>query len=670
LSIVERTSDFSTLTVPTRTGRPASCISCDLVDDRVELRALVAVDEVGLVLADHWHVGRDRDDLEAVDLVELLGLGHRRAGHAGELVVEAEVVLEGDRRQRHRLALDVQPLLGLDRLMETLAPAPAGHLAAGELVDDDDLSVLDDVVAVELVERMGPKCLLEVAGEAGVGVVEVLDAEEALHLLDAFLGRRDGLVLEVNEEVAALLLALGPALQPGHEAGERVVQVRRLLGLAADDQRRPGLVDEDVVDLVDDREAPLALDPLVELDDHVVAEVVEAELVVRAVGDVGRVGLAAADRAEVDQALVGRRVAGLEHERFVVGDHPDAHAEEVVDGTHPLRVAPGEVVVDGHDVDAAAGERVEHGGERRDERLALAGLHLGDLSLVEHDAAHDLDVVLAHPQGPLHRLAAHREDFRGDLVEADWIRSFSFFRRAFASSRRRSRSGVVALVVRGLVGLRDLADLLADLVEPLADLVVAERGDLVLELVGLVDDWLEPPQLAVVRVDKTGKELHGGRSIGCLARTPGRSTGPDSAERRVHVVVHPGRRQPAAPASFVDRDAGLMRHRSAAPRDRVELEGNARAVVGHRAVLEDDPAAGEERRRELAERIGAAVAVIPAGRLPETAVGLECGDPRRASPARSAAWYSPTTSASIASGSERSSGDRTTWRPRSGQWLW
>jgi hypothetical protein len=66
---------------------------------------------------------------------------------------------------------------------------------------------------------------------------------------------------------------------------------------------------------------------------------------------------------------------------------------------------------------------------------------------------------------------------------------------------------VVALVFRGLVGLRDVADLLADLVEPLADLVVAERRDLVLELVGLVDDGLEPSQLAVVRVDKAERNF-------------------------------------------------------------------------------------------------------------------------------------------------------------------
>ena len=206
--------------------RPAGLLHLDdLVDERVELGRLVAEDEVGEVLADHLAVGRDGHDLELVDLVELLGLGHRRAGHPGQLVVQAEVVLEGDRGEGHALALDAQALLGLDRLVQALAPAPAGHLAAGELVDDDDLAVLDDVVPVALVERVGAQRLLEVAGQPRVGVVHVLDAEPALHLLDAFLGRGDGLVLEVDEVVAALLVAFRAALEPRHEPGEREVQV-------------------------------------------------------------------------------------------------------------------------------------------------------------------------------------------------------------------------------------------------------------------------------------------------------------------------------------------------------------------------------------------------------------------------------------------------------------
>ena len=51
------------------------------------------------------------DHVEVVDLVELLRLGHGRAGHAGQLVVEAEVVLEGDRGERLVLALDLDPSL-------------------------------------------------------------------------------------------------------------------------------------------------------------------------------------------------------------------------------------------------------------------------------------------------------------------------------------------------------------------------------------------------------------------------------------------------------------------------------------------------------------------------------------------------------------------------------
>ena len=206
--------------------RPAGILHLDdLFDEGVELGSLIPEDEVRRVFADHLAVGRDGHDLQLVDLVQLLGLGHRRAGLARQLVVEAEVVLERDGGERHALALDAQPLLRLDRLVEPLAPAPTRHLSAGEFVNDDDLAVVDDVVAVAPVERVRPEGLLEMTSEARVGVVHVLDAQPALHLLDALLGRGDGLVLEVDEVVAAFLIALRSRLHAGHEAGEGEVQV-------------------------------------------------------------------------------------------------------------------------------------------------------------------------------------------------------------------------------------------------------------------------------------------------------------------------------------------------------------------------------------------------------------------------------------------------------------
>ena len=89
----------------------------------------------------------------------------------------------------------------------------------------------------------------------------------------------------------------------------------------------------------------------------------------------------------------------------------------MIHGPHPLSVALGEVVVDGHDVDAAAGEGVQVGGQGGCKSLALARLHLGDLALVEHDAAHDLDVEVAQTERALGGLADGGEGLGADVVE-------------------------------------------------------------------------------------------------------------------------------------------------------------------------------------------------------------------------------------------------------------
>ena len=347
--------------------------------------------------------------MQVVDLDELLLLGLRGAGHAAELLVEAEVVLQRDRRERDVLLADLHALLRLDRLVQALAPAAALHDAAGVLVDDLDLVVLDHVVDVELVERLGLERLGEVVDELHVAwVVEVLDPERALDRVEGGLRRRHRLVLLVVEVVGArelrLVLALrrlaGRRLAPQvlHDPGEVVVGARGGLRLARDDERRARLVDQDRVDLVDDRIGVTALDDVVERHRHVVAEVVEPELGVRAVGDVG----------------VVRGLAG--DERHHVLDEADRHPEAVEDAAVPFGVALGEVVVHRHEVDSGVGERVEVEGGRGDERLALAGLHLGDVALVEDDAAHHLDV-----EHPLLRFAPARLAHGGEGLEEQLV---------------------------------------------------------------------------------------------------------------------------------------------------------------------------------------------------------------------------------------------------------
>ena len=263
------------------------------------------------------------------------------------------------------------------------------------LVDDEDLAVADDIVLVPFEELLGLDRVVDVADERRVeGLVEVVDSQKVLDLVDAGLQDADRALLLVHLVVGLLAHVHG-------EPGEFEVP---LVGVAVrgagDDQRGTGFVDEDRVDLVDDHEVVAPLDAVARLPGHVVAQVVEAEFVVRPVGDVGLVFFA---------AFVG----GLAGE-----DAAGGQAEESVDATHELGLVFGQVVVDRHDVHAFAGERVEIGGQRRDEGLALSRLHLGDVAEVEGGASHDLHVVGALPDGAPGGFAHGREGLGEQVVEA------------------------------------------------------------------------------------------------------------------------------------------------------------------------------------------------------------------------------------------------------------
>jgi hypothetical protein len=68
-------------------------------------------------------------------------------------------------------------------------------------------------------------------------------------------------------------------------------------------------------------------------------------------------------------------------------------------------------------VHALAGQRVQVDRQRRGQRLALAGAHLGDLAVVQHHAADQLHVEVAHAEHALAGLAHHGEGFGQQVVE-------------------------------------------------------------------------------------------------------------------------------------------------------------------------------------------------------------------------------------------------------------
>ena len=205
-----------------------------------------------------------------------------------------------------------------------------------------------------------------------------------LALGDAFFGQSGGAVLFV-ERVINVLDELG------NDFVDAVILVRGFFGGAGNNQRGAGLVNQDGVHFVHDCEMVAALDAIRQVVLHVVAQIVEAEFVVGAEGDVGGVGGAALDVIKI------------------MDDHADGKAEHLVNRAHPFGVAAGEVIVDGDDVHALACERIQIGGQGGDERFSFARLHFGDFALVQDHAADELNVEMAHAERAAARFADQRE---------------------------------------------------------------------------------------------------------------------------------------------------------------------------------------------------------------------------------------------------------------------
>ena len=95
----------------------------------------------------------------------------------------------------------------------------------------------------------------------------------------------------------------------------------------------------------------------------------------------------------------------------------DGQPQKAVYLAHPFAVAAGQVVVDGDDVDALAGQRVQIGGQGGHQGLAFAGLHLGDAALVQDDAADELHPVGPHAQHAPGGLPGGGEGLGQDVVQ-------------------------------------------------------------------------------------------------------------------------------------------------------------------------------------------------------------------------------------------------------------
>ncbi len=381
----------------------------DLIDDGTVLGSFGFVHDIGVIQTRNRTVGWNFDNVKVIDRAEFLFLRQRCTGHAGELAVKAEVVLEGNGGKRLAFAGDLHAFLGFNGLMQTVRVAAAEHQTARVFIIDDDLAVLEDVVNIALHRAVCFECLIDMMCDGGVfGIRQVFKTEELLDLFDAALCQRSGLCLFINDVVSLfvdvfffLFIGLGDDLlaEGAHERFGLGVHFRGLFADTGDDERGTRFIDEDGVHLVDDGKGVSALDKLRAVNRHIVAQIIKAHLVVGAVGDVSGIGAAA--------LLTGK----------IVHDQTDGETEEAVHLAHPFAVSLGEVVVDGDDVNALTGKTVEVGRQRSDQRFAFTGFHFGNAALMQHDAADELHAVGTQAQHTVSCFAYGGKGLGQNIVE-------------------------------------------------------------------------------------------------------------------------------------------------------------------------------------------------------------------------------------------------------------
>jgi len=358
----------------------------DRLGNRAEFVERVLVELVFLIDPLDRNVGRDFDHIHLVDVPEFGSFRGGCAGHTRQLGVHAEVVLEGDRSHGLVLGLDLHPFLGFNRLMQAVRPAAAIHHAPGEFIDDNNLVVLHDIIRVALEHDVRFQRLVEVVDHQRVfdvvkvfGLQQTFGKEDPLDLVGPLFSQ-----LNIPGFLVLFVPVFGDLL---YHFVERDIKIGLVFSGSRDDQRRARLVDQDRVDFIDDRKIERTLHHLVTRMLHIVAQIIEAELVVGGVGYVGIIGFTALEFVEIGH------------------DHTYREAQPAIQLAHPFGIALGEVIVHGNDVHALAFDCVEVSCQCRHKRLALARPHLRNFAAVEHDAADLLDIEMTHRE-PAPRLRA------------------------------------------------------------------------------------------------------------------------------------------------------------------------------------------------------------------------------------------------------------------------
>ena len=291
--------------------------------------------------------------------------------------------------------------------MKAFPPTPPCHHTPGELIDNHDLTIANDVINITLKQGVGTQRCIQMMHQTDVAnIIETRSLVQQScfeqHRFGAFVAvfsQKDLLVLLIDREITwALFFMLS------HQFWDDVIdlhiQISTVVGRTRYDQWCSSFIDQDGVHFVYDGKITRTLNTIFAAECHVVAQIVKTILVVGAVNDIARVSASFRLRA-----LPGY-------------DHAHCQTQELVDLPHPVGITGCEIVVHRDDMDSPAADSSQIRRQGCNQSLALTRTHFCDLALVQHHATDQLHIKVPHVQGAPCRLTHNRKYFRHQIFRA------------------------------------------------------------------------------------------------------------------------------------------------------------------------------------------------------------------------------------------------------------
>ena len=226
----------------------AIMVFMNLSSNRLKLGSFSAIDKIVFIDTNDWLVRWNLNYIERINLLELFCLSKCRTGHTGKLIVKTEEVLEGNSCESSRLFTNLDTFLSFDSLMKTFIVAAAMHETTSVLINNHNLArVSDNIILIALEESLCAESLLEMINNTSIlSAIESLNTKNLLDFFYASISQGNRAAFFIDNIIFVGKLSA--------DLSELIVALWIVCCWSGDNKWRTSLINQDRVDLIDDRE--------------------------------------------------------------------------------------------------------------------------------------------------------------------------------------------------------------------------------------------------------------------------------------------------------------------------------------------------------------------------------------------------------------------------------